>query len=296
VKRFKDKIRRQILADVETNDHISDKVFKGNSIESDIILSPTKESADNDILNAKRKLLEPEMMYLVLNREEHERTLIRKLFASENLSKEIHKDEAKSPNIRERCLMNVEMLKGNFTFNLPIPIGTKKSYSEQNNINPFKEIKDSVEVSLELDFESNSDVIDSNCNLTLDYSCSPIVMMRKSNQFEDFESMMTVSKEEVKGETDLVRIYESRFEKEFEVLGEIGKGYYGVIKRCRNRLDGLEYAVKITKHKWRGECGKREALREVFALSALSVCDDNPYIVKYFSGWIEDSKLYIVVS
>ena len=88
---------------------------------------------------------------------------------------------------------------------------------------------------------------------------------------------------------------ESRFEKEYEELSEIGKGYFGVVKRCRNRLDGLEYAVKITKHKWRGERGKLEALQEVFALSALSVCDDNPYIVKYFTGWIEDSKLYIVV-
>ena len=88
----------------------------------------------------------------------------------------------------------------------------------------------------------------------------------------------------------------THFDKEFEVLGKLGNGHFGDIRRCRNRLDGLEYAVKITKHKWKSERGKFETLQEVFALSSLSVCDDNPNIVKYFNGWVEDSKLYIVVS
>ena len=33
----------------------------------------------------------------------------------------------------------------------------------------------------------------------------------------------------------------------------------------------------------------------MYALSALSVGSENPYIVRYYSGWIEDSKLFIVV-
>jgi hypothetical protein len=44
-----------------------------------------------------------------------------------------------------------------------------------------------------------------------------------------------------------------------------------------------------------GENDKYIALHEVFALSALSVCGENPYIVKYFTGWIENSHLYLVV-
>ena len=38
-----------------------------------------------------------------------------------------------------------------------------------------------------------------------------------------------------------------------------------------------------------------EALHEVFALSALSVAGENPYIVRYYNGWIEHDQLYIVV-
>lgn len=36
-------------------------------------------------------------------------------------------------------------------------------------------------------------------------------------------------------------------------------------------------------------------LQEVYALSALSVGFESPHIVRYYSGWIEDSNLYIVV-
>ena len=39
-----------------------------------------------------------------------------------------------------------------------------------------------------------------------------------------------------------------------------------------------------------------EALHEVFALSALSIADENPGIVRYYSGWIENEQLFIVVS
>jgi len=36
-----------------------------------------------------------------------------------------------------------------------------------------------------------------------------------------------------------------------------------------------------------------EALQEAYALSALSVSCENPYIVRYYRGWIEDEQLYI---
>lgn len=39
----------------------------------------------------------------------------------------------------------------------------------------------------------------------------------------------------------------------------------------------------------------KEALTEVYALAAVSIAEENPYIVKYFSGWFEDSSLYIVM-
>ena len=37
----------------------------------------------------------------------------------------------------------------------------------------------------------------------------------------------------------------SRFTQEFEVIQDIGKGSFGEVYHCRNRLDGCMYAVKI---------------------------------------------------
>jgi hypothetical protein len=36
-----------------------------------------------------------------------------------------------------------------------------------------------------------------------------------------------------------------------------------------------------------------EAIQEVYALSALSVSSENPYIVRYYRGWVENGQLYI---
>ena len=45
--------------------------------------------------------------------------------------------------------------------------------------------------------------------------------------------------------------------------------------KCKNKLDGLEYAIKITKANFKSESNKMNALRELYALSALSMLDDN---------------------
>jgi hypothetical protein len=38
-----------------------------------------------------------------------------------------------------------------------------------------------------------------------------------------------------------------------------------------------------------------QALNEAQALASLSVLDENPFIVRYYSAWIEDDRLYLVV-
>ncbi len=38
----------------------------------------------------------------------------------------------------------------------------------------------------------------------------------------------------------------SRFENDFEVIAILGKGNFGTVKKCRNKLDDSHYAVKIT--------------------------------------------------
>ena len=38
-----------------------------------------------------------------------------------------------------------------------------------------------------------------------------------------------------------------RYEEEFLELAEIASGQFGTVKRARHRLDGMVYAVKVTK-------------------------------------------------
>lgn len=74
----------------------------------------------------------------------------------------------------------------------------------------------------------------------------------------------------------------------------LGSGNFGQVVRVVNRLDWIEYAVKITKkpsHKRR--VNMEEALQEVYALAALSASSENTHIVRYFTGWIEEEQLYI---
>ena len=204
--------------------------------------------------------------------------------------------------MRERCLMNDKIFEGHFAFNLPLP-NMEGPSPINDNTNPFKELSVS-RLPSEMDLGHYVTRMDSsnNCQTPLNFTKSPVILTRGGSitAAEDFSettdnfNMPSISKKDSTCTMSFME-QEYRFDREFEVISEVGGRHFGYIKRCKNRLDGLEYAVKVTKHKWKGERGKLEALQEVFALSALSVCDDNPYIVKYFNGWIEDSKLYIVV-
>lgn len=72
----------------------------------------------------------------------------------------------------------------------------------------------------------------------------------------------------------------------------IGKGQFSTVYQARNRTDWHTYAVKKTTRISGGN--QEERLREVFALASVAVetaaC---PYIVRYFSSWLEDSSLHI---
>jgi len=85
----------------------------------------------------------------------------------------------------------------------------------------------------------------------------------------------------------------SRFRDEFEEHGVLGGGTFGTVYKCKNRLDGCMYAVKVTKQQFRGKADRERVLKEVFALSAICNEEDNPHIVRYFSAFIEDGRLYI---
>lgn len=84
----------------------------------------------------------------------------------------------------------------------------------------------------------------------------------------------------------------SRYASEFEEIEAMGKGGFGTVFRCKNVLDGREYAVK--KIYIQGSVGDKSfqkrlqrVLREVKILALL----DHPNIVRYYTAWLEmDTK------
>jgi serine/threonine protein kinase len=91
-------------------------------------------------------------------------------------------------------------------------------------------------------------------------------------------------RKQIRPEEDLA----SRFDSDYEVLGTLGTGYFGMVKKCRNKIDGAVYAIKIM------GCNDRKNLNEVKAMAILSnkECSN---IVRYHHSWIENRKLYMVM-
>lgn len=86
----------------------------------------------------------------------------------------------------------------------------------------------------------------------------------------------------------------------------MGRGSFGTVYKCLNKIDGGIYAVKCTKNKITGKIrklitlkkigseSKKALLNEAQALALFSK-EENPTIVRYYNTWIEDDRLYIVV-
>lgn len=84
--------------------------------------------------------------------------------------------------------------------------------------------------------------------------------------------------------------YFSRYLNDFREVSVLGEGSFGRVTKCINLIDGLEYAVKRTCKEIGGEKEEEAILKEVHALATLV---DNPYIVRYYSSWIEDKRIFI---
>eukprot|EP00939_MAST-03C_sp_MAST-3C-sp1_P004089 g4089.t1 len=86
----------------------------------------------------------------------------------------------------------------------------------------------------------------------------------------------------------------SRYLQDYQEIGCIGTGSFGVVTKCRSRLDGCTYAIKKVTLRKRKTCGggKYELPKEIFALSSLEA---NPHITRYYSSWIEDGSAYLVL-
>ena len=86
----------------------------------------------------------------------------------------------------------------------------------------------------------------------------------------------------------------SRYNSEFEEIIALGRGGFGTVFRCKNALDGREYAVKKVLIRHRQGINEQHpaeeftlrlqrVLREVKILALL----DHPNIVRYYTAWLE---------
>ena len=74
-------------------------------------------------------------------------------------------------------------------------------------------------------------------------------------------------------------------------MAEIASGEFGVVKKARHRLDGMVYAIKVSKKTIRKNShDEKMAMNEVFAHAALM---KHKHVVRYYNSWVEDGHVYI---
>ena len=89
-----------------------------------------------------------------------------------------------------------------------------------------------------------------------------------------------------------------RFRTDFTQVELIGKGSFADVFRVNHRVDGQWYAIKRIKKQCTGESDRVAIEREARALALVASCSDQnsllaKHIVKYYSSWFEDGRLFI---
>lgn len=74
---------------------------------------------------------------------------------------------------------------------------------------------------------------------------------------------------------------QSRYSREFEEVGKLGKGGFGEVVKARNKMEGTFYAIKKIKHR---QDKLESLLSEVFSLARLN----HQFIVRYYGCWVEE--------
>ncbi|KAI9721487.1 MAG: hypothetical protein M1812_002249 [Candelaria pacifica] len=74
----------------------------------------------------------------------------------------------------------------------------------------------------------------------------------------------------------------SRYANDFVEANRLGKGGFGEVVKARNKLDGRFYAVKKITHN--SASSLTEVLSEIMLLSRLN----HPYVVRYYTAWLEE--------
>ncbi|XP_062519888.1 eukaryotic translation initiation factor 2-alpha kinase-like [Corticium candelabrum] len=90
------------------------------------------------------------------------------------------------------------------------------------------------------------------------------------------------SGETVSSNTRHSESFVSMFERDYEIVGVLGRGGFGEVYNVKKPLDDCSYAVKRIRLPRKSEARER-VLREVKALAKL----DHPHIIRYYTSWEE---------
>ena len=82
-------------------------------------------------------------------------------------------------------------------------------------------------------------------------------------------------------------------EKHFEYLGSLGRGCFGEVSTVRCKANGRLYAVKKSRHQFKGANDRKDCLREVHVAYYLGL--DCPHTVHYHLAWEEAGHLYCLM-
>ncbi|XJO78886.1 hypothetical protein BDV3_003259 [Batrachochytrium dendrobatidis] len=126
--------------------------------------------------------------------------------------------------------------------------------------------------------------------LSLLYSQSNVDSQWYDNALENLPSRRSWPSQEMHLEgsspsdfSEYLQTKTSRYYDDFDELDCLGRGAFGKVHRCRNRLDGREYAVKKIRLVDRNSKNIEKVLREVKLLARVA----DPHVVRYYSSWLE---------
>ncbi|XP_068160772.1 membrane-associated tyrosine- and threonine-specific cdc2-inhibitory kinase [Antennarius striatus] len=83
---------------------------------------------------------------------------------------------------------------------------------------------------------------------------------------------------------------QSYFSQCFTNLGLLGRGSFGEVYKVKSNVDGRQYAVKRSAHRFRGNSDRNQSVRE--ARNHERVCP-HPHILHFVAAWEECGRLYI---
>jgi len=83
----------------------------------------------------------------------------------------------------------------------------------------------------------------------------------------------------------------SRYAEEFIEIFDLSSGNFGKVVKVKHRLDGMNYAIKVSKKPLRPNSrDERLGMTEVFAHAAMM---KHKHILRYYSSWVEAGRIYI---